>query len=103
MTDFLDHGNIWFYTGLLEGSLFEQDCTKNWIGIIPLTRARVQDCFCLFAVCKKNLKVVHDFKEVRESIEDEKHPRRPWTSTDEKYINQIKDLLLDNRQLTLRK
>ena len=42
------------------------------------------------------------FREGRESVEDEPHQRRPRTSINEQHVNEIKDLVLQNRRLTCR-
>lgn len=42
------------------------------------------------------------FKEGRESVEDEPHQRRPKTSTDADHVKEIKDLVLENRRLSVR-
>ncbi|XP_025152743.1 putative uncharacterized protein FLJ37770 [Harpegnathos saltator] len=43
-----------------------------------------------------------DFKEGRERVQDEQRLGRPLTSTDESHIKEIKDLLFENRRLTIR-
>ena len=42
------------------------------------------------------------FQEGQERVEDEQHPDRPSTSTDEIRVRKIKYLVLKNRRLTIR-
>lgn len=42
------------------------------------------------------------FKDGRESVEDEPRSGRPSTSTDELHVNKVKELVLQNRRLTVR-
>ena len=51
---------------------------------------------------KKFYKWYKQFKEGRESVEDENRSGRPLTSTDEQHVNEIKNLMIKNRRLIIR-
>ena len=62
----------------------------------------LQKAFGDLTMSQKNVyKWYKDFKEGRERIDDLERPGRPSTSTDEQHVNQIKELVHKNRQLTV--
>lgn len=67
------------------------------------TLKMLQHAFGDTALSEKNVyKWYKQFQEGRESVELEDHARRPKTSTDESHVNKIKELVLQNRRLTIR-
>ena len=77
-------------------------CLRNEISIAETSRM-LQKAFGDLTMSQKNVhKWYKDFKECRERVDDLERPGRPSTSTDEQHVNQIKELVHKNRQLTIR-
>ena len=77
-------------------------CLPNEISAAETLRM-LQKAFGDSAMSKKNVyKWYNDFKEGRERVDDLERSGRPSTSTDEQHVNQIKELVLKNRRLTVR-
>uniref|UniRef100_A0A182VT25 HTH_48 domain-containing protein n=1 Tax=Anopheles minimus TaxID=112268 RepID=A0A182VT25_9DIPT len=77
-------------------------CLRNEINAAETLRM-LQKAFGEESMSKKNLcKWYSDFKNGREKVEDEDRPGRPSTRTDDAHVVQIKDLVVNNRRLTIR-
>ena len=77
-------------------------CLRNEI-LVAETFRMLQKAFRDLIMSQKNVyKWYKDFKEGRERVDDLERPGRPSTSTDEQYVNQIKELVYKIRRLTIR-
>lgn len=77
-------------------------CLRNKISAAETLRM-LQRAFGDHTMSKKNVyKWYKSFQEGRERVEDEQRPGRPSTSTDESHVKEIKDLVFENRRLTVR-
>ena len=77
-------------------------CLRNKISVAETFRM-LQKAVGDLTMSQKNVsKWYKDFKEGRERIDNLERPGRPSTSTDEQNVNQIKELVHKNRQLTIR-
>lgn len=77
-------------------------CVKN--GFSPTeTFKMLEKCFGDECISRTTFFDWHKlFREGREQVEDVTRAPKPSTSTDPGHINQIKDLILENRRLTIR-
>ena len=77
-------------------------CLRNEISAAKTLRM-LQKAFGESTMSQKNVyKWYKDFKEGRERVDDLERSGRPSTSTDELHVNKVKDLVLQNRRLTVR-
>ena len=77
-------------------------CLRNEISVAETFRM-LQKAFGDLTISQKNVyKWYEDLKEGSERVDDLERPGRPSTSTGEQHVNQIKELVLKNRRLTIR-
>ena len=77
-------------------------CLRNEISVAETFRI-LQKAFGDLAMSQKTVyKWYKDFKEGRERVDDLERPGRPSTSSDERQVTQIKELVHKNRRLTIR-
>ena len=77
-------------------------CFENEISVAEMFRV-LQKIFGDLTMSQKNVyKGYKDFKEGRERVDHLERPGRPSTLTDEQHVNQSKELVDENRRLTIR-
>ena len=87
---------------LLEQRACIKFCLRNQISAAQ-TYKMLLKAFGEQTISKKNVyKWYKQFKEGRERIEDEERSGRPSTSTDDAHVQKIKELVQENRQITIR-
>ena len=77
-------------------------CLRNGNTVVETFRM-LQKAFGDLSMSQKNVyKWYKDFKEGRERVNDLERPGRLTTLTDKQHVNQIKELVHKNRQVTIR-
>jgi len=77
-------------------------CLRNEISAAETLRM-LRKAFGDSTMSQKNVyKWYKDFKEGRERVDDLERSGRPTTSTDDQHVNEVKELVLKKRRLTVR-
>ncbi|KYN13720.1 hypothetical protein ALC57_14084 [Trachymyrmex cornetzi] len=77
-------------------------CLRNEISAAETFRM-LQKAFGESTMSQKNVyKWYKDFSEGRERVDDLERPGRPSTSTNQQHVKKIKELVLENRRLSIR-